>query len=939
MGHVDVHLSTLRGWPAALVGLCGLTLALLLPFAPVFADETTVSWPRSGQPATSTTATLVPYRPAALTVHLPCLALRETTTVLATAGEDADGLIVRAGPDGARLVLGDRAVPLEPGCGTLITAGPRGVAITAPDGMVTVVSDVAVPKVFGFRTDLAPEQSAGLAVTATVVTPFGTSPTPAKLILVGLHLAAVALALALLPRARRRFTRPRWRPASWVDVGVVAALGVWAVIGPLAVDDGWASVIARNIATTGDPGNYYRWWNAAEVPFSATQQLLAPLTALNLTPLWLRLPSTLLAVATWFVLTRGVLRAALPRTSSTAGVRVMAALLLLTTWLPFNLGTRPESYVAFGVTAVLALLWRCRSPSGVGWAALAAGLTLTVSPTGVVVLAPFLVFAPRIASILRRYPPRERMLCLLLCAAVASTCLTVIFADQTWAALLTATDWHTYFGPSLPWWQELDRYGYLLSDEQQGSFAKRLPVLLVLALVVVVAGRRKRSAALQLAVLVLACLALLALSPSKWSYHLGALAGVFAAFLVVALLDNRVSGPRRRVMGILLVAGAVVLSFDGPNTWWLPALYDVPWPENSWAIGIVVVVVALVFSRRRGWPAMLTLTAAGTAVAVLFASFAAAPVRRPEGSLALMNLHRLTGGPVCGLADAIEVLPDGAVLAPAGGTAELAGFVTDAGFVPAAPPPDRPGAGASTFLWGSHTPSPENTGTLVSQWFSLPGLRNDEGVAVSVSGRTTDGNTLVFEFGDGTRLLGDASMTDRVAPDEDPAHPLWRSIGVDAAQIPQGATRVRLRANDTRTDTEGWLAVTGPRLRTAISLERYLAGRQPILIGWPVAFLFPCLRDIPRVSDGLAQTPTALIEGPRPRTQEERDPVVGGTFAQLDQFGGVGEIPTRLAGAPDVDWGALLISRDDAVRDDYDREVRRMVRSGWDSTGHVRPER
>ncbi|MET0899573.1 MAG: arabinosyltransferase domain-containing protein, partial [Mycobacterium sp.] len=327
-GHVDVHLSALRGWPAALVGLCALTLALLLPFAPVFADETTVSWPRSGQPATSTTATLVPYRPAALTVQLPCLRLRETTTVLATAGEEADGLIVQTGPAGARLILGDRVVPLS-GCPPTITAGPRGVAITAPDGRVTVLADVPVPKVFGFRTDLTPEQSTGLRVTATVVTPFGTSPTPAKLVLVGLHLAAVALALALLPRLRRRWTRPRWRPAYWVDVGVLAALGVWAVIGPLAVDDGWASVIARNIATSGDPGNYYRWWNAAEVPFSASQQLLAPLTALNLAPLWLRLPSTLLAVATWWVLTRGVLRAALPRTSATVRVRVMAALLLL----------------------------------------------------------------------------------------------------------------------------------------------------------------------------------------------------------------------------------------------------------------------------------------------------------------------------------------------------------------------------------------------------------------------------------------------------------------------------------------------------------------------------------------------------------------------------------------------------------------------------------
>ena len=71
---------------------------------------------------------------------------------------------------------------------------------------------------------------------------------------------------------------------------------------------------------------------------------------MSLAPLWLRLPSTLLAVATWFVLSRGVLGAALPVRAATARVRALAAVCLLAAWLPFNLGTRPESYVALGVT-------------------------------------------------------------------------------------------------------------------------------------------------------------------------------------------------------------------------------------------------------------------------------------------------------------------------------------------------------------------------------------------------------------------------------------------------------------------------------------------------------------------------------------------------------------------------------------------------------------
>ena len=65
-------------------------------------------------------------------------------------------------------------------------------------------------------------------------------------------------------------------------------------------------------------------------------QLLAPLTQLGLAPLWLRLPSTLLAIATWFVLSRGLLGAALPSISGTVRVRAVAALFFELTQLPLQ---------------------------------------------------------------------------------------------------------------------------------------------------------------------------------------------------------------------------------------------------------------------------------------------------------------------------------------------------------------------------------------------------------------------------------------------------------------------------------------------------------------------------------------------------------------------------------------------------------------------------
>jgi arabinosyltransferase B len=325
--------------------------------------------------------------------------------------------------------------------------------------------------------------------------------------------------------------------------------------------------------------------------------------------------------------------------------------------------------------------------------------------------------------------------------------------------------------------------------------------------------------------------------------------------------------------------------------------------------------------------------AVGTAVAVLLGSLLAAPVRQPAGSLALMNLHRLTGGPFCGLADDIQVLPDGPVLAPVGtfgpGPAQqLTGFTAMAGFDPAHPPPDPPGTGISAQLWGSLIGGPQSTGTMTSPWFRLP---TASGLAVSVSGRTDRGNKLVLEFGraryGGVAALGSRVPYDRVRLNQDhldgpPDYRPWRSIGLDATQIPVGADRVRIRAVDATTDPDGWLAVTGPRQRSVVGFNEFLAGRGPVLVSWPQALLFPCVRDIVGVADGLADAPRVVIEAPRRLGRLSAittDQTQGGDFAAIRPYGRLYEVPTRLIGHPDIDWGALQLSADTATHDTYQR--------------------
>jgi cell wall arabinan synthesis protein/EmbC-like arabinotransferase in arabinogalactan biosynthesis/arabinosyltransferase-like concanavalin domain-containing protein len=963
-----------------LVGLLGVLVALVLPFVPVIADQTTVSWPAPGHSVVSSTALFAPYRPAELAATVPCSAIRAATdrggavTVLAT-GPYGDGLVLRTEAGVAQLLLGARVVSTQPVAGTLsdcqtrVRADPTGTAITIGNNKTITVAE-PVPKVFAFRTDLDAEQAAGMAVTARTASPFATSPSPVKILLIAVQLLAALIALGLLARTRRAAEDPArppiaWRMA-WVDVGVLGVLAGWAVIGPLTDDDGFATTIARN-AVTGNVGNYYRWWNASETPFALTEQLLAPLTQFSLAPLWLRLPSTVLGTATWFVLSRGVLGAALPAVAATVRIRLLAAVCLLAAWLPYNLGVRPEPYVAFGVTAVLALLWRARGLAALGWAALVAGLTVPISPSGLLVAAPIVVFAPRIVAILRESARGRAGVAarVLLLGCIGAVGLTVIFADQTWYGLVTATRWHTSFGPSLPWYHEPDRYRFLLGNDQDGSATKRIPVLLTLALLPVVgvllARRAQRGdvyggAAARSAAVVASALALLWLTPSKWSHHFGALAGLFASFLVVAVVllvrRARTPGADRLELGVgvaggVLVAAAAGLAFAGPNAWWQPAVYDVPWAAgpvrplglllDSPLLWLAVVGVGAALRRHSrvavAAPAVLAVAAAGTAVAVLLGSLLAAPVRRPTGSLALMNLHRLTGGPYCGLADDIQVLPDGPVLAPVGvfgpGPAQqLAGFTALAGFDPASPPPDAPGTGISTELWGSRVGGPRNTGTLTSPWFGLP---TASGVAVSVSGRTDRGNTLVLEFGraqyGGVTTLGDRVPYDRVRLNQDhldgpPDYFPWRSIGLDAAQVPAGADRIRIRATDASTDPDGWLAVTGPRLRRVVGFNEFLAGRGPVLVSWPQAFLFPCVRDIVGVADGLADAPRVVIEAPR---REGRLSAIttaqdqGGNFAAIRPYGRLYEVPTRLAGHPDIDWGAVQLSADPATHDTYQR--------------------
>jgi arabinosyltransferase C len=361
------------------------------------------------------------------------------------------------------------------------------------------------------------------------------------------------------------------------------------------------------------------------------------------------------------------------------------------------------------VVAVFALLLRATAPTArrplllLAAAALVAGLSLSITPSGMLVFAPVLVLLPRIWATVRvagggalrtSWATTAGRVALLV--AIASTGLVVMFADQSWHGAAKATELHTVIGPSHSWYEEFERYSVLFEAGPQGTATKRLPVLLTLGMLLVVAlliARRVR--ALQgfgeahvLAGAAALAFALLWATPSKWSHHFGSLAGLCVPFLVLAgLLVLQVGRDRARDRAVVVIglAGtgvltvAAALAFSGPNNWVIYSDHGLPYQNlpvrpfgvpldnpATWLVlaSLVAAAVSWRWSRdTRGLagsavilsPALVTAGAGVASLAVLLGGFAAAPLRQAEVggySVAATNLASLTGSS-CGMTEAI----------------------------------------------------------------------------------------------------------------------------------------------------------------------------------------------------------------------------------------------------------------------------------------------
>ncbi|MGY1606879.1 arabinosyltransferase domain-containing protein [Geodermatophilus sp. SYSU D00700] len=989
----------------ALVAVLG---AVLLLLAPVQMSVPTATWPQEPTRPASTMLELTNQTPQAIDARFSCRAVRaaagaEGGVVLSTLVPDqpaaaGEGLLVTTRDGRLTVVLRGQTLLDEPigsgNCSYRLTGTPDAVVLERDGSPVGAArGDRVLPDVDVLATSVAQLPSDDdLRVTLQVDNQFNTTPTVAKLVLTAVVVLAALASLVLLRRADRRTARPadpgtRARgglPAVVVDVLVVGAMVLWLFIAPASDDDGYYAAMARNAAAEGFVGNYYQLFNQSFTPFTWFYRLLGWWQPAGDSPVVLRIPALVAGLVTWLLLRRyvaapGALPAAVrERRWGPATAALLLAAAFLAWWLPYGMGVRPEAAVGLLALASLAGVvtgLRTRRLFPVALGLTAAALSATCHPTGLVALAPFLVALPRLVPLVgdgvSRLGALTRTALVVAPGALGSV---VAFADGTLHDFLRGQELFLSVQEQNSWYDEYQRYNFLLSPIPMGSYARRAAVLLgVVALLWflgLAAAARARDVAVPLPLLLAgsslaAAFLLLWITPSKWTHHFGALAGlgpVFLGLFLVSLpwLAAQVTRGRRTGAGVpVAVLGSLVLAcalaLRGPNQWaysWLPGMpqpmvppYLGPLTLGSpvlWAVVAVAVLGVLTLVRRRtggswarSWVAapVVALVCLGTGLTYLLGSYAYAAVTTLDDWSPWADALADPLADDCGAAGGMEVLDVGAArpLVPgddAAATTSTA-FVPDGGWFPVDPPP--PGTGD---VWGTLAP-PEGedaTGTLTTPWYPVPDLAGDEALTVLAAGRLDRGNEVSVEYataGDGGEpvLTGRQQLTDAVDS------PVWRTFVLDPGGAGGAPDLVRLAAEDRSGGAGGWLAVTSPSVLPWTPLQDVLPEDEAVATAWQVSFLFPCQRQ-PVVRLGVTEPVThGVVWRPGPGAWGLDDNTWqvprGGLFAPVERTSAVTELATRFPDWPDVRDLQVFRFELPYTPDAYDLRVDRETRLGW----------
>jgi arabinosyltransferase B len=713
-------------WVATIAGLIGFVLSVATPLLPVVQTTAMLNWPQNNQ-LNSVTAPLISLTPVDLTASVPCSVVGSLPpdggVVLSTApkkGKDAALNALFVVVNSQRVDVTDRNVviasvsrdqAMSPQCRRIeVTSTHAGtfatfVGLTDPAGKPVgggFPDPNLRPQIVGVFTDLTGPAPPGLRLSATIDTRFSTTPTTLKLLAMVVAIVSTIVALVALwrldqldGRRMHRLIPTRWRKFTLADATVIFGFLLWHLIGANSSDDGYILGMARVADRAGYMSNYFRWFGSPEDPFGWYYNLLALMTHVSDDSLWMRLPDLIAGLVCWLLLSREVLPRLGPAVTSSKAANWAAAMVLLTAWMPFDNGLRPEPIIALGSLITYVLIERSMCASRLTPAALAvvtAAFTLGVQPTGLIAVAALVAGGRPILRILVRrhrlvgtWPLVAPML------AAGSVILTVVFADQTLSTVLEATRIRTAIGPSQAWYTENLRYYYLILPTVDGSLSRRFGFLitaLCLFTAVFIMLRRKRvpgvarGPAWRLMGVIFGTMFFLMFTPTKWVHHFGLFAAVGAAMaaLTTVLVSREVlRWSRNRMAFLAAVLFLLALCFATTNGWWYVSSYGVPF--NSTMPKIAGITISTIFfilfaiaalyatwlhfaSRSHGEGRLARAVtaapvpiAAGFMALVFVASMVAGIVRQyPTYSNGWANLREFTGG--CGLADDVLVEPD-----------------------------------------------------------------------------------------------------------------------------------------------------------------------------------------------------------------------------------------------------------------------------------------
>ena len=615
---------------AVLAGVAGVALCALTPLLPVRQTTATILWPQSagpGAPVGNITAPLVSGAPEALDVSIPCSAIATLPAtgglVFATNPPDGidasrNGLFVRATADSVTVAFRDkvaavasRAAVAAGSCTTVrawANAGAVGADFVGIPGATGSLAPDKKPQVTGVFTELKVPVQQGLSARIDIDTRFITRPTGLKLIVMTIGIICVIASIAALSVLDRRWAGRRLPGVRhrmlrhWpIDIGVIGTLLLWHIIGATSSDDGYNLTIARISDEAGYAANYYRYFGTTEAPFDWYQSVLAQLASVSTAGVWMRLPATAAAVASWLILSHRVL----PRLGSGIGglsrnsvAVATGGVVFLAAWLPFNNGLRPEPLIAFSVLAVWALVERTiatRRLVPTAAAIVVAVFSATLAPQGLVAAAPLLVGARAIARIIGRRRATDGVLApLAALAASVSVIFVIVFRDQTLATVAESARIKYVVGPTISWYQDFLRYYFLTVEEHvESSLTRRFAVLVMLLCLfgmLTVLLRRggvpglARGPLWRLIGSTALGLLLLTFTPTKWAVQFGAFAGLTAALgAVTAFTFARVGLQSRRNLALYITALLFVVAWatSGINGWFYVGNYGVPWYDRA----------------------------------------------------------------------------------------------------------------------------------------------------------------------------------------------------------------------------------------------------------------------------------------------------------------------------------------------------------------------